>query len=129
MRHVALLGTAWVVLLAAGCAGAPKPTDQLVRTEAALRASEEVGVSHVPQAQLHQTLAQEQLAKARKLMAEGENELAKAALDRAKADAELALALAREQEAQEAARAAAKSNAAEPTPASPAMHVQGTRSN
>jgi len=89
-----------VVLLGAlgsmsACASAPKPTDQMVATEAALRAAKEVGARKDPQAQLHAKLAEEQLARARELMEEGENESAERMLARARADAELALALSR----------------------------------
>ncbi len=77
------------------CASAPKPTDQMVATEAALRAAKEVGAGTDPQAQLHAKLAEEQLDRARQLMEDVENEEAQRMLERAKADAELALALSR----------------------------------
>ena len=86
------VGMVAAALLASACAGAPKPTDQLVQTQAALRAAEEVGASSVPKAQLHETLAREQLDKATNLIAEDENERARQVLLRAKADAELAVA-------------------------------------
>ena len=130
MKAIGMIGVLCATLLSLGCAGAPKPTDQLVRTEAALRAAEEVGVSDAPQAQLHRTLAQEQLEKAKKLIEEDENAQAKSVLERAKADAELALAIARQQEAKTAAdNAEAALNAAEQTPANPALQVQSTGSN
>ena len=104
-RHIIGLA-AGALLFASACAGAPKPTDQLVQTQAALRAAEEIGASGVPKAQLHETLAREQLDKATNLIAEDENERARHVLLRAKADAELAVALAREDQAQKDAESA-----------------------
>ena len=60
MKPIQMSGLLCVASLGLACAGTPKPTAQLVQSEAALRAAEEVGASSVPQAQLHQTLAQEQ---------------------------------------------------------------------
>ncbi|HKU37939.1 MAG TPA: DUF4398 domain-containing protein [Polyangiales bacterium] len=88
--------------LALACSGAPKPTQQLANTQAALRAAQEVGAEGVPQAELHTTLAKEQLKRADKLIEDGDNAEAARVLARAKADAELALVLARRAEAQTA---------------------------
>lgn len=130
MKPMHTSGVLCAALFGLACAGAPKPTDRLVATEATLRAAEEVGASNIAQAQLHQTLAQEQLAKARALMEEDENAQARSALERAKADAELALALARMQEAEKAAQTAEANLAAgEQKPATPEMHVQSGSSN
>ena len=106
MKPLHVTGVLSVVLFGAACAGAPKPTGQLVQAESAIRAADEVGVDNVPQAQLHQKLANEQVERARKLMEEDEHRLARSTLERAKADAELALALARESEAKSAAEKA-----------------------
>jgi Domain of unknown function (DUF4398) len=65
-----------------------------------MRAAQEVGAQQVPKADLHLRLAQEQVEKARKLAADGDNERASMLLSRAHADAELALALTRESIAQ-----------------------------
>jgi hypothetical protein len=96
----------WVALgatvLGSACAGAPKPTDQLVQTQAALRAAREVGAKSDPQAQLHMKLASEQVQHASDLMDNGDNAEAKRVLLRAKADADLALAIARKSEAERA---------------------------
>ena len=90
--------------LAIACGSAPRPTQQLVETRAALRAADEVGAKDVPQAQLYSKLAEDQAARAEKLIEDGDNQEAANMLARAKADAELALALARkaklEQQAQ-----------------------------
>lgn len=91
---------------AAGCASYPTPTEKMVSAEAAIRSAREVGAAKVPQAQLHVTLAQEQLAQAKKLMADSENQQAEALLGRAQADAELALSQAKEDNAKQDAQRA-----------------------
>jgi hypothetical protein len=97
-RHViALVGAVFML----ACGSAPKPTDALVNTQASLRAAREVGAGQVPDAQLHVKLAEEQVQRADKLMKDGDNEEAKRALDRAKADADLAVALAHHARAQQ----------------------------
>jgi uncharacterized protein (DUF1501 family) len=76
----------------------------MTSAKAAVRSAEELGASGVPAADLHVKLAQEQIAHASKLMEDGENERAKLMLQRAAADAELALALAKEAAARNAAQ-------------------------
>jgi hypothetical protein len=97
------------------CAGAPRPVDQLADTEAALRAAREIGASDYPKGELHIRLAQEQLQHANELMDDGENHRAKRALERAKADAEYAVALTRCAKAEQALETAqAKQPKSEP---------------
>ncbi len=82
-----------VGLWALGCASAP------LRTEAStsgIRAAEEVGAAGVPQASLYLQLAREGLERAQKLAKDGESDRAASMLGRAEADAELAVALSRE---------------------------------
>ena len=67
--------------------------------QAAERSAKELGANRVPAAQLSLKLAQDQIAQAKKAMADDENERADSLLIRAKADAELALAQTREQNA------------------------------
>jgi hypothetical protein len=93
-------------LIALACGGAPQPTERMVSAQAAVRAAKEVGADSVPQAQLHTKLAEEQVLQANKLIEEGENERAEMVLRRATADAELAVALAREAESARQATAA-----------------------
>jgi hypothetical protein len=83
--------------LLAACAGAPPPTERMATTQGAIRAAQEVGADRVPEAQLHVKLAEEQVQKARQLMDKGDNRRADLMLQRANADAELGLSLAREQ--------------------------------
>jgi hypothetical protein len=99
MFAVAILATA----LIAGCATVP------LRTEAStsgIRAAEEVGALQVPRAALHLQLAKEELAKAKVLAADGKKDQARYLLLRAEADAELAVALSREDAEKSAAQAA-----------------------
>jgi len=80
--------------IAVGCASSPP-----VRTEAStsgIRAAEEVGAAKVPQAALHLQLAKEELENAKRLAANDEKERAVSMLSRAEVDAELAVALSRE---------------------------------
>jgi multidrug efflux pump subunit AcrA (membrane-fusion protein) len=98
-----------LVLAGAACGGSySTPVQRSADAQAATRAAQEVaaGTSNPPSAQLHLRLAQDGIARARALMAQGENRKADFALVRAKADAELALALARQESAQLAAQQA-----------------------
>lgn len=94
-----------VLLLAcAGCGGA-----QTLNTDvsaSAIRAAEESGAKKVPRASLHLQLAKEEMAQSQKFAKDGEKEKAASFLQRAEADAELAVVLAHEQsEKTEAAKA------------------------
>ncbi|HMA95677.1 MAG TPA: DUF4398 domain-containing protein [Polyangiaceae bacterium] len=83
--------------LVVGCGSAPPvPADQITQTEAAIRGATEVGAPSVPKAALHLKMAQDQLQTAKGLIAEEENDEARLVLDRARIDAELAVALAKE---------------------------------
>lgn len=81
--------------LAAGCASYPAPSDHLASAIAAHRGAQEAGASQVPRAALQLKLAEEQIAQARQMMENGENERADFMTLRAYNDAEVALALAR----------------------------------
>jgi uncharacterized protein DUF4398 len=74
--------------------------------QGAMRAAEEVGAPNNPQAQLHLQLARDQVAEANRLAKEGDAENARLLLDRAQADAELALQLTHTQQEQQKAREA-----------------------
>jgi hypothetical protein len=115
-------------LFGLGCGGAAVPTEKLTDAEASIRAAKEVGGSSVPQAELHLKLAQEQVEFARKLSADGENERAAQVLLRAKADAELALALARDAQAQQSLEAAdSKLKSVAPASAAPSNAVSSVQ--
>lgn len=91
---------ALLLALFAGCGSYPPPTERMTTAEAAIRGAEELGASKVPQAALYMKLAQEQTEKAKRLMQDGYNEHAELVLRRAQSDAELAIAIAKEQETQ-----------------------------
>lgn len=80
-----------------------------MRTESStsgIRAAEEVGAAKVPQAALHLQLAKEELERAKKFGADGDKDQGASMLLRAQADAELAVALSREDTERTEARAA-----------------------
>jgi len=86
--------------LSSGCAASfPPPAQRMADAESALRSAREVGADAQPAARLEAKLAEEQIAQAKTLVASGDNKRADFVLMRARADAELALALAREQSA------------------------------
>ena len=109
MRHVSKIGimvfavAVVATAITAGCASAP------LRTEAStsgIRAAEEIGAAKIPQASLHLQLAKEELELAKGLAAKDEKKKAASMLLRAEADAELAVALSREDAEKSEARAA-----------------------
>jgi hypothetical protein len=91
---IATMPFAW-----ACAASFPPPTQRMADAESAMRSAREVGADSQPMAKLEVKLAEEQIARARLLVTSGDNKRADFVLMRARADAELALALAREQNA------------------------------
>src|SRR5690348_13282238 len=112
---------------AVACAGAPPPHSQMAAAEAETRAAQAVGAERVPQANLAYKLANDEFAKGRALMNDGDNEAAARLFQRAKVDAELALALTREQaarnEAGQAAQGMGTTSSPENSPTSPGGNV------
>lgn len=109
-RIVTILGFA---LATGACASFAPPTDTMANSLASMRGAEELGANNVPQAALQLQLAQEELGTAKKLMADGDNERAHYMALRAGNDAELAIALTRENKAKaEAANAQQRVDAA-----------------
>lgn len=116
MRHRRELARASLALAAmalagpslAGCGGAAVPVGTRTAAVAAIESAEVVGASEEPQASLHLELAREQLAEAEELIDRGDNERARRILERAEADAELAIALARYGTLREQAREATR---------------------
>ena len=84
----------------------PPPSDRLASAEAASRSARELGAERTPNAALHLKLAQEQIDAAKKLMGDGDNRRADLVLQRAGADAELAVMLAKESNAKSEAEKA-----------------------
>ena len=82
------------------CGGAPVPHDSLTAAQADVKGAEVGGAPENPKAALHLKLAKDEIEVAQKQISDGDNEEAARTLDRAQADAELALALAKEVKAQ-----------------------------
>lgn len=95
-----------VAAVVAGCAAMPAPTAKVASSAAAIRAAEELQATQTPAAQLRLQYAQDQYAEAQKRIAAGDNEKADLLLMRAEADAELAVAIAKQVKAEQAAIAA-----------------------
>jgi hypothetical protein len=95
-----------------GCgASLPVPAQDLAEAQSAERSAVELGAANQPKAQLHLQLAREQIALANAAMRDGDNGRADALLLRARSDAELAIALTRDQSAKtEAQKATEQSN-------------------
>jgi Domain of unknown function (DUF4398) len=94
------LGMLSLVVVASACAGTyPVPTQRLADAQSASRSAVELGADKNPDAQLYAKLSDEQIVKANAVMKDGDNRRADMMLVRAKADAELALALAKEAKA------------------------------
>jgi hypothetical protein len=90
---------AGLLLGLAGCAAGPQvvvPPEQLVKSEVTIRQAEEAGAKQVPSAAQHLQWAHEQTTEARRLLEKNQRDQAALYLQRAEADAQLALALARE---------------------------------
>lgn len=85
-----------IAAITAGCSTFKVPTERLVAAEGTIRAADEVGAGRIPAAAYQIQLAKDEAERAKKLIADGENERAHNLLLRAQSDAELALALARE---------------------------------
>jgi hypothetical protein len=94
-----LIAIVGVTLLAACGASFPPPTQKLADAESAHRSARELGADKKTAAQLNLKLAEEGINAAKEQMKAGDNRRADFTLLRAKADAELALSLAREHDA------------------------------
>jgi hypothetical protein len=80
----------------------PQPTDKLASAEAAARSARELGAERDPKAALHLKLATEQIDQAKRLLGD-DNRRADLVLQRANADAELSVMLAKETSARKEA--------------------------
>jgi hypothetical protein len=131
MKRIILSGAVFAAFPLIGCASYPAPTDHLANSYANIRAAQEVGATSSPQASLHLKLAQEEQAKAKSLVADSKNEEADYMTMRANADAELAMAIARETAAQSragtaSAQAANAGQASAAMPAAPSTYSATT---
>ncbi|HTM46601.1 MAG TPA: DUF4398 domain-containing protein [Polyangiaceae bacterium] len=100
MRHKFIFPLVIAAPLALACGGSfPPPTQRLAEAQSAERSATELGAADVPAAQLSLKLSHDQITQAQQSMAKNDNERADTLLIRAKADAELAIAQAREKTA------------------------------
>jgi biotin-(acetyl-CoA carboxylase) ligase len=104
----------WLAMcaLACGCGvNYAVPSQQLSDAQSAERSATELGAATEPNAQLHLQLAHEQITAANAAIRDGDNERAGQLLSRARADAELSIALTRERTAKaDAEKALTQSN-------------------
>lgn len=94
-------------------ASMPPPTQRMANAESAERSARELGANNQPDAKLSLSLAEEQRVQAQKAMSDGDNARADSLLIRSKADAELAIAQARENGAVVANQTAVDESAAQ----------------
>jgi hypothetical protein len=88
------LAASWLIV---GCAASfPPPTQNLAQAQSATRSAIELGAEQQPNAELHVSLSRELMAQATLAMNNGDNERADGLINRAKSDAELAIALMRD---------------------------------
>jgi hypothetical protein len=77
------------------CATTTVSSERTAAPRAAISAAEEAGAEEIPDARLHLKMAKDQIASAEEALTKGKPDKAKRLLERATADAELALELAR----------------------------------
>lgn len=100
MHKSIFLSLALVAPFAWSCGATfPPPTQRMADAQSAERSAVELGAQTEPKAQLSLKLAQDQIAQAERAMTDGDNQRADSLLIRATADAELAIAQAREKTA------------------------------
>jgi hypothetical protein len=100
---IAAIVTASLWMLA-GCGSTPPPTQRMTSAKASMRAAQELGADHIPKAQLHLQLAEEQVRHADELIDDGKMERADLLLQRADVDAQLAIAISRQDAARDQLR-------------------------
>jgi hypothetical protein len=112
-RSIATVTLVTASFVALGCGGSyPVPAQSLADARSAERSATELGAASQPRAQLHLQLAHEQIGQANVAIKDGDNQRAESLLRRARSDAELAIALTRDQAAKtDATKAAVQSNA------------------
>jgi hypothetical protein len=96
MRFVS---TTLLTLSVVACGGSSLPPAKVADTQSSISAAAAVGADQNPQAALHLKMARDQLKQAQDLLADGKDDQAKLVLERANADAEVALMITREAEA------------------------------
>lgn len=91
--------TALLTTLLVGCGGSALPPAKMADTQSSISAAEAVGADQNPQASLHLKMARDQLKQAQGLVNDGKDDDARLVLERANADAEVALMITREAQA------------------------------
>ena len=94
------------VALVCGCAATPVPEAKVVSSAAAIRTAEELRAGETPASRQRLQYAVDEYAQAQRLIADGDGEKAERMLSRAEADAELAVALAKQARSGRAAASA-----------------------
>ncbi len=93
------VSVALLTLSVVACGGTTLPPAKAADTQASISAAAAVGADQNPQAALHLKMARDQLKQAQDLIAQDRGDQAKLVLERANADAEVALMITREAEA------------------------------
>jgi len=101
-----LTSTLLFVACVAACGSSSLPPAKVANTQSSISAATAVGADQHPQAALHLKMARDQLAEAQSLIDAGKNDEARLVLERADADAEVALVITREAQASENVRKA-----------------------
>ncbi len=110
MKSIPLISAVLLSLAAAaGCASTDVSPDRVAAPKATMAAAREAGADESPRAALHLKLANDEFEFAKRLIKDGDDDRAKLVLDRATADAELALELARVDNTRKEANDAMKS--------------------
>jgi len=86
------------------CGGSSLPPAKVADTQSSISAAAAVGADQNPQAALHLKMARDQLSEAQGLIDSGKNDEARLVLERANADAEVALMITREAQASESVK-------------------------
>lgn len=96
-RSICIATIAGSSLLGVACGSSEVPAKQLADAEAGIRAANEVGAQDTPKAALQLKLAKDGLQRAQEQSKDGDNEQARATLEEAQADAELAVLIAKQE--------------------------------
>jgi hypothetical protein len=95
-----------ITAFVAACGGSALPPAKVVDTQSSISAASAVGADQNPQAALHLKMARDQLKQAQGLIDDGKDDAARLVLERADADAQVALIITREAQASENVRKA-----------------------
>ncbi len=107
MRIGTIVTFSWIAMAATACGGSyPPPTDEFAAAQTDFGAAQAGGAPSVPDAKLHLQLAQEDLQKSKDMMGRDENKRAASLIAVARAEAQLALSLAKASAAADQARQA-----------------------